>query len=115
MKQKIIETIRAVPIAGKTYEEYVEAVAEKLIYKGVILPPCEEMYITDLLIDFDEMGFAPTTACPDPETYAIKWREKITSEIFKLVQEKNALVNNYAKCMKDYAREIFNENTGMVA
>lgn len=31
MKNKLIETIRAVPIAGKTYEEYVEAVAEKLI------------------------------------------------------------------------------------
>ena len=40
MKQKIIETIRAVPIAGKTYEEYVEAVAEKLIDEGVIVPPC---------------------------------------------------------------------------
>ena len=36
MKQKIIETIRAVPIAGKTYEEYVEAVAERLI--DTILP-----------------------------------------------------------------------------
>lgn len=27
MKKKIIEAIRAVPIAGKTYEEYVEALA----------------------------------------------------------------------------------------
>ena len=41
MKEKIIETIRAVPIAGKTYEEYVEAVAEKLIDVGVIVPPCK--------------------------------------------------------------------------
>lgn len=39
MKDKLIETIRAVPIAGKTYEEYVEAVAEKLIDEGVIVPP----------------------------------------------------------------------------
>lgn len=38
MKNKLIETIRAVPIAGKTYEEYVEAVAEKLIDEGVIVP-----------------------------------------------------------------------------
>lgn len=38
MKDKLIETIRAVPIAGKTYEEYVAAVAEKLIDKGVSLP-----------------------------------------------------------------------------
>lgn len=37
MKQRIIETIRAVPVAGKTYEEYVEAVAEKLIDVGAII------------------------------------------------------------------------------
>lgn len=29
-KAKLIETIRSVPIAGKTYEEYVEALADKL-------------------------------------------------------------------------------------
>ena len=34
MKDRLIETIRAVPIAGKTYEEYVAAVAEKLIDEG---------------------------------------------------------------------------------
>ncbi len=34
--------------------------------------------IIDLLTEFDEMGFIPTTAVPDPEAYAIKWREKIT-------------------------------------
>jgi hypothetical protein len=34
MKDKLIETIKAVPIAGKTYEEYVEAVAEKLEAAG---------------------------------------------------------------------------------
>ena len=31
MKDKLIETIRSVPIAGKTYEEYVEALADRLI------------------------------------------------------------------------------------
>ena len=41
MKQKIIESIRAVPIAGKTYEEYVEALAERLEEAGAILPPCK--------------------------------------------------------------------------
>lgn len=30
MKQKLIELIREIPISGKTYEEYVEAVADKL-------------------------------------------------------------------------------------
>ena len=34
MKQKLIATIRAVPISGKTYEEYVEAVADRLLADG---------------------------------------------------------------------------------
>ena len=32
-KDKLITEIRAVPIAGKTYEEYVEAVADRLVEK----------------------------------------------------------------------------------
>lgn len=43
-------------------------------------------YITDLLTEFDEMGFAPTTAVPDPEAYAIKWRDKITKAIEELLK-----------------------------
>jgi hypothetical protein len=38
-------------------------------------------HIEDLLIDFDEMGFVPTTACPDPEAYAIEWKEKLTNAL----------------------------------
>ena len=34
--------------------------------------------IRDYLVDFDEMGFIPSVAVPDPEAYAIKWREEIT-------------------------------------
>ena len=30
-KQKLIDTIRAVPISGRTYEEYVEAVADNMM------------------------------------------------------------------------------------
>lgn len=37
--------------------------------------------ITDLLIDFDEMGFIPGTLCPDPEAYAIDWRNKLTKAL----------------------------------
>ena len=36
MRQKLIETIRAVPISGRTYEEYVEAVADRLLAEGDI-------------------------------------------------------------------------------
>lgn len=51
--------------------------------------------ITELLIDFDEMGFAPTTLCPDPEAYAIEWRKKLTEEL-----------KGYRKA-SEVAREIF--------
>ena len=41
MKNKLIATIRDVPIAGKTYEEYIEAVADRLLSEGVIVPPAK--------------------------------------------------------------------------
>lgn len=47
-------------------------------------------YITDLLVDFDEMGFAPTTLCPNPEAYAIEWRNKITKAFKELTEENKA-------------------------
>ena len=34
---------------------------------------------------------------------------KLEQDVTRLVQEKNALVKNYAECMKDYARDIFEE------
>lgn len=47
--------------------------------------------INDLLIEFDEMGFAPTTPCPDPEKYATEWREKVRAEFERLESENTAL------------------------
>ena len=37
--------------------------------------------IIDLLTDFDEMGFIPSTAVPNHEAYAIKWRAEITKAL----------------------------------
>lgn len=36
MKEKLINIIRQVNIAGKTYPEFIEAIAERLIAEGVI-------------------------------------------------------------------------------
>lgn len=46
-----------------------------------------EQRITDLLIEFDEMGFAPTTLHPDPEQYAIDWRDQARKEFARLITE----------------------------
>ena len=40
--------------------------------------------LTDLLIEFDEMGFAPTTVCEDAEGFAVKWKEQVVNEIGRL-------------------------------
>ena len=37
-----------------------------------------------LLIEFDEMGFAPTTICEDAEELAVKWKEQVVNEIGRL-------------------------------
>ena len=37
--------------------------------------------IRDLLVEFDEMGFVPSTTVPDHEAYAIKWRAEITKAL----------------------------------
>lgn len=46
-----------------------------------------ENRLTDLLIEFDEMGFCPTTVCPNPEQTAIEWKEQVVKEIQKLQTE----------------------------
>lgn len=45
------------------------------------------MTIEDLLIVFDEMGFAPTTLCEDPDEYACEWRRQLVAEIEDLKDE----------------------------
>ena len=49
------------------------------------------MRIEDLLIDFDEMGFAPTTLCENPEKYACEWKSKLITEIEQLKEENEKL------------------------
>lgn len=47
--------------------------------------------LIDLLIEFDEMGFAPSTLCPDAEKLARAWKKGITKEIEALKTENAAL------------------------
>ena len=47
--------------------------------------------LTDLLIEFDEMGFAPATVCEDPEAYAKKWKDQVWEAVRALKAENAAL------------------------
>ena len=53
-----------------------EPVSQKKIGKYVGLQ--------NLMIVFDEMGFAPTTVCEDAEGLAVKWKEQVVNEIGRL-------------------------------
>ena len=60
-----------------------------------------EQKITDLLTEFDEMGFAPTTLCPDPEQYAIDWREMVRKEFTRLTAENDNLTVELEVAQRD--------------
>lgn len=47
--------------------------------------------LLDLMIEFDEMGFAPTTVCEDAEGFAVKWKEQVMNEIGCLEAKINTL------------------------
>ena len=47
--------------------------------------------LLDLMIEFDEMGFAPTTVCEDPEEYANKWKDRVWEEVKALKAENSEL------------------------
>ena len=47
--------------------------------------------LLDLMIEFDEMGFAPTTVCEDAEGLAVKWKEQVVNEIGRLEAKITAL------------------------
>ena len=49
------------------------------------------MTIDELLIDFDEMGFVPTTLCENPNEYARDWKKQLLVEIKRLKDENKQL------------------------
>ena len=56
------------------------------------------MTIDELLVNFDEMGFIPTTLCENPDEYACKWKKQLLAEIEQLTEERN----RYAETLAQY-------------
>lgn len=59
--------------------------------------------IIDLLTEFDEMGFIPTTSVPNPEAFAIKWREKITKALEEYQKQSEG---EWKPCFEDWRKQI---------
>lgn len=47
--------------------------------------------LDDLLIEFDEMDYAPTNLCEDPVKEAIAWKDRLRYELDLLLDEKSAI------------------------
>ena len=56
--------------------------------------------LLDLLIEFDEMGFAPTTVCENAEEYAKKWKNRVWEEVKSLEAENAALRERLEKAVE---------------
>ena len=41
----------------------------------------EENLLTNILIEYDELGFCPTTLCKDPEHEAIEWKKNLITAV----------------------------------
>lgn len=64
--------------------------------------------LQNLMTEFDEMGFAPTTVCPNPEAYAVGWRDQVLKEVKALETENRTLREKLDRCAKfslDYCGE----------
>ena len=56
--------------------------------------------LLDLLIEFDEMGFAPTTVCENAEEYAKEWRDRVWETVKALETENASLRERIEKAKK---------------
>lgn len=85
---KLISTVQSEQ-GEQEIEFFVKHNAEvrKEAVKEYLMKTYPESRLTDLLIEFDEMGFCPTTVCSPPEQYAIEWKEQLVKEIQNLQSE----------------------------
>ena len=73
------------------------------------------MTIDELLIDFDEMGFVPTTLCENPDEYARDWEKQLLVEIKRLKDENKqlktecALLDNELRIARQETIDVLNK------
>lgn len=107
-KGKQIEEI-ALIVSGIGYYTTKEADIAKKIYAagyrkiGKTDTNRAMLNIQNLLQEFDEMGYEPTTLCESPDKTARQWKENLLCEICSLLDEYTAIRE---KAVKDFAHKL---------
>ncbi len=105
------EIKRMTTIIGNVKPFYVEAIAEALYNAGYRKIENANGHnlpheIDYLLTEFDEMGFAPTSLCDNPEGKAKLWKSAFVYEIGLLLDEYAAIKE---KAVKEFADKVKEE------
>lgn len=87
------------PKGQHLYGEQRQQIAETLYNAGYRKverdEKCSLLKIEDLCIEFDEMGYEPTSLCEDPEKEAKKWKQNLMNAIGLLLDESTAITARY--------------------
>lgn len=78
------------------------------IYNAGYRKICKKLPVSidDLLIEFDEMDYAPTNLCENPVKEAIEWKENLIYELDLILDEKAAIER---RAVKEFAERVKNE------
>lgn len=102
------EIKRTTTIIGNVKPSYVETIAEALYNAGYRKIENANGHnlpheIDYLLTEFDEMGFAPTSLCDNPEGKAKLWKSALVYEIGLLLDEYAAIKE---KAVKEFSEKL---------
>nr|DAP62549.1 MAG TPA: hypothetical protein [Caudoviricetes sp.] len=98
LKSSVGDDVLVIPYRQGAAPPEIRQPREPVLRRGVNIKD----RLLDLMIEFDEMGFAPTTVCEDAEGLAVKWKEKVVNEIGRL-EAKNTTLWHEAKRNADEA------------
>lgn len=80
LKSSVGDDVLVIPYRQGAAPPEIRQPREPVLRRGVNIKD----RLLDLMIEFDEMGFAPTTVCEDAEGLAVKWKEQVVNEIGRL-------------------------------
>lgn len=80
LKSSVGDDVLVIPYRQGAAPPEIRQPREPVLRRGVNIKD----RLLDLMIEFDEMGFAHTTVCEDAEGLAVKWKEQVVNEIGRL-------------------------------